>query len=44
MEAMNGHELIRKLKKLAKSNGYEFQYDKAHGKGAHGTVYKVTEV
>jgi len=36
---MNGNELLRKLKRLAKDNGLELRYDKAHGKGSHGTIY-----
>ncbi len=35
---MNGKELLRKIKKLAKEKGKHFEIFKAHGKGSHGTL------
>ena len=35
---MNGKELLRKIKKLAKEKGETFEIFKAHGKGSHGTL------
>ena len=36
---MNGNELIKKIKKLAKKNDVHVYFDKAHGKGSHGTLF-----
>ena len=36
---MNGNELLKKLKKHGKKKGQKVVYDKAHGKGSHGTIY-----
>jgi predicted RNA binding protein YcfA (HicA-like mRNA interferase family) len=35
---MNGHEFLRKLKRLAKSRKTRVVYEPAHGKGSHGMV------
>jgi mRNA interferase HicA len=35
---VNGEELLRKLRKLAKSKGVAFRFDPSHGKGSHGRV------
>lgn len=36
--AVNGGELIRKLKRLAKEQGVYFSYEPRHGKGSHGQL------
>jgi len=36
--SMNGKELLRKIKKLAKERGKNFEIFKGHGKGSHGTL------
>ena len=36
---MNGHEFLRKLKRLARDRKVEVVYEPAHGKGSHGTVF-----
>ncbi len=36
---MNGDEFIRKLRKLAKSKGVDFDVITHKGKGSHKTVY-----
>ena len=44
---MNGAELVRKLRRLARDRGIPFEHDARHGKGSHGTVLfgdKVTAV
>lgn len=35
---MNGSELARKLKRLAKQRGVWFEYEPRHGKGSHGQL------
>ena len=35
---MNGAELLRKLKRLAKARGVEISYEARHGKGSHGRL------
>jgi mRNA interferase HicA len=35
---MNGAELIRKLRRLAKVRGVEFEHEPRHGKGSHGQL------
>ena len=35
---MNGAELKKKLKRLAKQKGVEFSYEPRHGKGSHGQL------
>lgn len=35
---MNGNELLKKIKKLAKQKGKAFKLTKAHGKGSHATL------
>jgi hypothetical protein len=35
---MNGHEFLRRLKKLAKDRKTQVVYEPAHGKGSHGNV------
>jgi len=36
---MNGHEFLKKLRKIAKANGVGIRYDGKPGKGSHGRVY-----
>jgi len=36
---MNGNELIKRLKELAKQRGCEIRLDSKHGKGSHATLY-----
>jgi hypothetical protein len=36
---MTGHELLRKLAKLAKDRKVPFAYDARRGKGSHGRVF-----
>lgn len=36
---MNGDEFIRKLRKLAKAEGVDFEVVTKKGKGSHKTVY-----
>ena len=36
---MNGNELMRRLKRLARTRGIAFSYDPRHGKGSHGQVF-----
>ena len=40
---MTGHELLRKLAKLAKDRRVPFAYDPRHGKGSHGRVFYGSE-
>lgn len=35
---MTGIELLRKLRRLAKRQGFQFEFDPAGGKGGHGLV------
>ena len=35
---VDGSELIRKLRRLAKQRGVEFSYEPRHGKGSHGQL------
>ncbi|MFO7753185.1 MAG: type II toxin-antitoxin system HicA family toxin [Desulfobacteraceae bacterium] len=39
IQTMNGNELIKKLKRIAKDRGIEFRIDHKRGKGSHGTLY-----
>jgi hypothetical protein len=36
---MNGHELLRKLRHLAKRRSLAFLYEARRGKGGHGRVH-----
>ena len=36
--SVNGAELLRKLKRLAKARGVEISYEARHGKGSHGRL------
>ncbi len=36
---MNGNELLRKLRKVAKQRGLEYRFVIERGKGSHGTIY-----
>jgi hypothetical protein len=36
---MTGHELLRKLRRLARQSDLLFLYEARHGKGGHGRVY-----
>ena len=36
---MNGNELLKKLKKIAKDRKISLKLVKSHGKGSHGTLY-----
>ncbi len=36
---MNGSELLKKLRKLAKQKGVDVRIEKHHGKGSHATLY-----
>lgn len=38
MRAVNGAELIRKLRNLAKERGVRFEYEPRRGKGSHGRL------
>lgn len=35
---MDGGELVRKLRRLAKERGLPFSYEPRHGKGSHGQL------
>ena len=35
---VNGSELIRKLKRLARQRGIDLTYEARHGKGSHGRL------
>ena len=35
---MNGHELLRKLRRLAQARGVDLTVDRRHGKGSHATL------
>jgi mRNA interferase HicA len=35
---VDGSELVRKLKRLAKQRGIAFSYEPRHGKGSHGPL------
>jgi hypothetical protein len=37
--AMTGHELLRKLRRLAKQRDLTVRYDSRPGKGGHGRLY-----
>ena len=39
VDAMNGKELLEKLKKLAKQQNEHIEVLKSRGKGSHGTLY-----
>jgi len=39
IESMNGNELLKKLRKLAKDRKTSMDLVKSHGKGSHGTLY-----
>jgi hypothetical protein len=36
--AVNGHELLRKLRRLARRRNIEFDFNPATGKGGHGLI------
>jgi mRNA interferase HicA len=36
---VNGAELIRKLKRLARQRGVDFSYEPRHGKVSHGQLF-----
>jgi mRNA interferase HicA len=36
---VNGHEFLRKLRKLAKEKKLQVVHEEAHGKGSHGRIY-----
>lgn len=36
---MNGNELLKKLRKVARKKGIALDLVKSHGKGSHGTLY-----
>ena len=36
---MTGHELLRKLRRLARQRDLTFLYKSRHGKGGHGRIY-----
>ena len=36
---MNGHEFLKRLRRLGKTNGVNIRYDGKPGKGSHGRVY-----
>ncbi len=38
MPPMNGHEFLKRLKRLAKRQGVEMHFDPSHGKGSHGLL------
>ena len=35
---MNGNELLKKLRKVARQRGEHLEFIKKHGKGSHGTI------
>ena len=35
---MTGNELLRKLRRLARRRGVQFEFDAAGGKGGHGLI------
>ncbi len=36
---MNGHEFVKKLKRIARKRNIEVRIDNKRGKGSHGTLY-----
>ena len=38
-QRMNGSELLKRLKKLARERGVICETEKRHGKGSHATLY-----
>ena len=36
---MTGSEFLKRIRKLAKKNGVEVEFNRAKGKGSHGTLY-----
>lgn len=36
---MNGHEFIRRVSKIGKSNGVAVRFEARRGKGSHGRLY-----
>ena len=36
---MNGNELLKKLRKIARERNIKLKLVKSHGKGSHGTLY-----
>ncbi len=36
---MNGNEFRRLIRKLARERDLNYQFDRHHGKGSHGTLY-----
>ena len=41
LQFMNGHEFLRKLKKLANERTVQVVYEEAHGKGSHGAAFSA---
>ena len=39
---MNGHEFLKRLRRLGKAEGVKVEYDGKPGKGSHGRVYYGT--
>jgi mRNA interferase HicA len=39
IKSMNGTQFIQKVRKLGRKNGVAVNFNKAHGKGSHGTVF-----
>ena len=38
-EKMTGHELEKRIRKLARRSGVTVSFDRAHGKGSHGRLF-----
>ena len=36
---MNGREFMTRVRRLARRNGVAVRFDRARGKGSHGTLY-----
>jgi mRNA interferase HicA len=36
--AVDGSELVKKLRRIARKRGLEFSYEPRHGKGSHGQL------
>ena len=39
MPSVNGREFIARVRKLARGTGIPVRFDRARGKGSHGTLY-----
>lgn len=39
IQNMNGNELLKKLRKIAKERKINLELVKSHGKGSHGTLH-----